>query len=93
MILWVNIHYKNEPLFFTISHTFWIDGAHLLDYSKCMKTRDLKKKLKALGASFLREGGSHEIWISKKGLILVIPRHKETKEHTARNLIKDAREN
>ena len=39
---------------------------------------------------FLREGGNHEMW-SIGGERLVIPRHREINEYTARNIISKAK--
>jgi mRNA interferase HicA len=55
-----------------------------------MKQRDLKKKLKALGWNFLREGANHEIWTN--GFIEEqIPRHREVNEILAKKIIKTAK--
>jgi mRNA interferase HicA len=55
-----------------------------------MKKTDLEKILKKLGAGFLREGGSHEVWISKSGKKFTIPRHREINEVTAKKILKQA---
>lgn len=55
-----------------------------------MKKKLLLKKLKQLEASKIREGGSHEVWQSRTGKPLLIPRHNEIKEWLAKQLIKDA---
>lgn len=62
-----------------------------------MKNRDLIKHLqavaRAIGANlvFVREGANHEVW-TIVGERLVIPRHREINEHTARAIIRRAEE-
>jgi mRNA interferase HicA len=54
-----------------------------------VKRRDLETRLRALGWSFQRHGGSHDIW--GRGLrIMAIPRHNEIKENTARAILREA---
>jgi mRNA interferase HicA len=62
-----------------------------------MKKRDLIKQLRAIAKAgdtdleFIREGANHEVWsIGDKRL--VIPRHREINEHTAKGIIKRAEE-
>lgn len=62
-----------------------------------MKKRDLIKrlrtiaKLSATDLKFVREGANHEVWTIGTNQ-LVIPRHREINEHTARGIIKKAEE-
>ncbi len=51
----------------------------------------LEKELKKLGFTFLREGGSHEVW-SNGTKSVTIPRHREINEYTAKAIIKQAKE-
>lgn len=54
-----------------------------------MKARDLKKKLKLLGWTLLREGSNHEIWTN--GYIEEqIPRHRDINDFLAKKIIKTA---
>lgn len=61
-----------------------------------MKQRELIKRLRAIGSEsgtelvFLREGSNHELW-TIAGERIVIPRHREINEHTARSIIEQAR--
>ena len=56
-----------------------------------MKRRDLESRLRRLGWSFARAGGSHDIWMKPgKSRVLAIPRHAEINEHIARSLLKEA---
>lgn len=55
-----------------------------------MKLRDLLKHLEEHGAEFLREGGSHTIYVNRsKGKVSAVPRHREVKDFTARKICKD----
>jgi predicted RNA binding protein YcfA (HicA-like mRNA interferase family) len=55
-----------------------------------MKLRDLLKHLEDHGAEFLREGGSHTIYVNRsKGKASAVPRHREVKDFTARKICKD----
>jgi predicted RNA binding protein YcfA (HicA-like mRNA interferase family) len=52
-----------------------------------MKKRDLERHLAEHGCQFLREGGSHSIWINPlTGHKEAIPRHNEIKKHLARKI-------
>lgn len=59
--------------------------------------RTLIKQIRAIAKkdglelTFLREGGNHEIW-SIGGQRLVIPRHREINEYTARSIINMVKE-
>lgn len=55
-----------------------------------MKERELKKRLKAKGAFFFRNGGSHDIWLSRFGKRIPVPRHKDVNEDLAREILKQA---
>jgi predicted RNA binding protein YcfA (HicA-like mRNA interferase family) len=55
-----------------------------------MKLRDLLKDLEDHGAEFMREGGSHTIYVNhSKGKLSAVLRHREVKEFTARKICKD----
>jgi mRNA interferase HicA len=54
-----------------------------------VKRRDLETRLRALGWSFLRHGGSHDIW-ARGTRTLAVPRHSEIIENTARAIIREA---
>ena len=57
---------------------------------RCMKRRDLERKLRIAGCYLKREGGSHSLWINpKNGVIEAIPRHKEIKEPLAKKILKN----
>lgn len=61
-----------------------------------MKRRELIKRLTIITTEartelvFLREGSNHEVW-SIGGERIVIPRHREINERTARSIIEQAR--
>ena len=49
------------------------------------KRRDLERHLRAHGATLLREGASHSIWVSSEtGARAAIPRHRELRQLTVR---------
>jgi mRNA interferase HicA len=54
-----------------------------------VKRRDLEARLRTLGWSFLRRGGSHDIW-GRGTRTLAIPRHNEINENTARAILREA---
>lgn len=54
-----------------------------------VKRRDLESKLAALGWSFLRHGGSHDIW-ARETETMAVPRHNEINEHLARSILRRA---
>ncbi len=62
-----------------------------------MKRRDLLTSIqtaatgRGLTFEFVRQGGSHEVW-SLDGLRIVIPRHRQIAEGTARSIRKQAAE-
>ncbi len=53
-----------------------------------MKKRDLIKRLKKAGFQLVRHGGEHDIY-GRGNELVSIPRHKEIKENTAKNIIKE----
>lgn len=55
-----------------------------------MKRERLLKLLRKKGAQWDREGGCHEIWRSKSGTPLEIPRHPDINEITAKQILKKA---
>lgn len=61
-----------------------------------VKKRELIKRLRAISSAtgtelvFPREGSNHELW-SIVGERIVIPRHREVNERTARSIIEQAR--
>lgn len=52
-----------------------------------MKKRDLEKKLKKAGWSFLRSGADHDIWTNGDD-IEAVPRHREINERLAKAIVK-----
>jgi len=54
-----------------------------------MKRRDLEQKLRALGWLLVRRGGRHDVW-SNGERDLVVPRHNEINEYTAKAILKEA---
>ena len=53
--------------------------------------QEVARKMRRLGFVFYREGkGSHEVWINQNNLRTTIPRHREIKEGTLRNILKQA---
>jgi mRNA interferase HicA len=57
-----------------------------------MKRRELEKKLKALGWSFLRRGGKHDVWSNRDGTKTdYIPRHTEINEQLAKAILRNAK--
>jgi mRNA interferase HicA len=55
-----------------------------------MKRRDLERALRELGWSLVRHGGRHDVW-AKGERELVVPRHVEINEYTARAILKEDR--
>ena len=62
-----------------------------------VKYRELIRRLRRIASdsgstlTFVREGSNHELW-EIDGERLVIPRHREINEHTARAIVDQARE-
>ena len=54
-----------------------------------MKRRELEKKLRALGWLLVRHGSPHDVWSTGEREI-VVPRHNEINEYTARAILKEA---
>ena len=55
-----------------------------------MKRRELLRHLERCGCEFLREGGSHTIYVNRQARkASSIPRHKEIDESLARKICKD----
>jgi mRNA interferase HicA len=55
-----------------------------------MKRRDLERKLRVLGWQLLRHGARHDVW-ARGERELVVPRHLEINEYTAKAILRDAR--
>ena len=55
-----------------------------------MKRRDLERRLRELGWSFIRSGGSHDVW-SDGERQEAIPRHREINERLALAILQRAR--
>jgi predicted RNA binding protein YcfA (HicA-like mRNA interferase family) len=54
-----------------------------------MKLAHLERHLRQQGCNFLREGGAHAIWWNPRNRkITSVPRHREIKEGTVRNICK-----
>jgi mRNA interferase HicA len=56
-----------------------------------MKRRDLEKVLRELGWQLVRHGGRHDVWARGEREI-VVPRHAEINEYTARAILRAAGE-
>jgi predicted RNA binding protein YcfA (HicA-like mRNA interferase family) len=55
-----------------------------------MKRLELVRHLERHGCEFLREGGSHSIFVNRsKKKVSSVPRHREVLEFTARKICKD----
>lgn len=56
-----------------------------------MKRAELVRKIVALGAELIREGGNHTLYVNPRTRVsLVIPRHREIKELLAHKIIREA---
>jgi len=55
-----------------------------------MKRKELEQKLKILGWSLIRRGRRHDIWTNDEYEI-VVPRHNEINEYTAKAILKVAK--
>jgi len=55
-----------------------------------MKRRDIERELRALGWFLTRHGGRHDVW-SNGERELIVPRHNEINEYTAKAILKEAR--
>ena len=54
-----------------------------------MKRRDLEKRLRFLGWRLVRHGARHDVWSDGEREI-VVPRHNEINEYTAKAILKEA---
>ena len=55
-----------------------------------MKRRDLIRHLETHGCVFLREGGSHTVYVNRlSGKVSTIPRHREINDFLARKICRD----
>ncbi len=55
-----------------------------------MKRIDLIKHLERQGCEFLREGGSHTVYVNRKAKkVSTIPRHREIYDNLCRKISKD----
>lgn len=55
-----------------------------------MKRKELIRHLEQNGCQWLREGGSHTIYVNRaEGKVSAVPRHAEIKELTAVKICKD----
>ena len=55
-----------------------------------MKRRDLIRHLEAHGCEFLREGGSHTVYVNRSARkSTTVPRHREIDEFLARKICRD----
>jgi len=54
-----------------------------------MKRRELERRLRELGWELSRHGGRHDVWIRGEREI-VVPRHAEINEYTAKAIIREA---
>ena len=55
-----------------------------------MRRRDLERQLRDLGWILARHGARHDIW-ANGDRELVVPRHVEINEYTARAILREAR--
>jgi mRNA interferase HicA len=55
-----------------------------------MKRRDLERRLRELGWSFIRSGGNHDVW-SDGERQEAVPRHREINERLALAILRRAR--
>ena len=62
---------------------------HPYVYLGGVKRRDLEARLRELGWSFLRHGGSHDVW-SDGDRLEYVPRHAEITENLARKILRKA---
>jgi len=55
-----------------------------------MKRKDLIKHLEDHGCEFLREGGSHTVYVNRKAKkVSTVPRHREIYDNLCRKICKD----
>ena len=55
-----------------------------------MKRREIERELKESGWTLSRHGGKHDVWVRGEREI-VVPRHAEINEYTAKVILKEAR--
>ena len=55
-----------------------------------MKRRDLIKKLEAAGYKLDRDDGNHTVYETEGGRPVLVPRHREINENTAKSILKAA---
>ncbi len=58
-------------------------------YDDPVKRRELESRLRELGWTFLRHGGSHDVWTDGERLEY-LPRHAEINENLARKILRKA---
>ena len=58
-------------------------------YDTLVKRRELESRLSQLGWTFLRHGGSHDVWTDGERLEY-LPRHAEINVRLARKILKKA---
>jgi predicted RNA binding protein YcfA (HicA-like mRNA interferase family) len=57
-----------------------------------MKRRDLLRHIERHGCEFLREGGSHTVYVNREAQrATTIPRHREIDDFLARKICRDLR--
>ncbi len=55
-----------------------------------MKRPELERRLRELGWKLARHGGRHDVW-ARGDHEIVVPRHREINEYTAKAILKAAR--
>lgn len=55
-----------------------------------MKRRDLIQQLEAAGYHIARDDGDHTIYKKPGSRFVVVPRHREINENTAKSILRDA---
>lgn len=55
-----------------------------------MKRKQLEKRLRKLGAEFVRHGGSHDHWRLANGALEPVPRHADVREGLAKAILRRA---
>ena len=65
----------------------------LIKTKRSMKKLFLEQELRALGCSFYRNGGNHDIWCYENERKFPFPRHADVNEITAKSMIKKAKGN
>lgn len=55
-----------------------------------MKRKQLEKRLRKLGAEFVRHGGSHDHWRLANGSLEPVPRHADVVEPLAKAILRRA---